>query len=97
MDDQASPAGPAQPGTAAGGGRAQRRLESEAAAAPLSRTERRRLEEAQAKDVQTRHSLWRAWWLYALLALVGLAVFLGFRSAADAPPPAPQITTITTK
>ncbi len=97
MTDPITPAAhPADAGVPSPG-RAQRRREAEAAAVPLSRTERRRLEEAQVKAVQKEHSLWRAWWLYLLLAAVAVAVVLGVRSAADAPPPAPQVTTITNR
>jgi hypothetical protein len=78
-------------------GRAARRLAAEQAASTpetLSRSERRRLEGEQVKTVQKKHSIWRAWWLYLLLAAAAVAVVLGIQSAAEAPPPAPAVTTI---
>lgn len=60
----------------------------------MSRTERRRLEHAEAAAARSQHALWKAWWLYALIAAVGVAVFLGVRSASEAPPPQPVVTTV---
>ena len=60
----------------------------------LSRTERRRLEDAEVSAVRSQSALWKAWWVYGLVAAVGIAVFLGVRSAADAPPPQPVVTTV---
>jgi hypothetical protein len=78
-------------------GRAARRAAAEQAdraAGTLSRTERRRLEDQQAKSVQKQHALWKAWWFYLLLAVAAVAIVLGVRAAADAPPPAPVVTEI---
>ena len=77
---------------------AQRAQEPQAAQQPapltLSRTERRRLEDAEVSAARSQSALWKAWWVYALIAAVGVAVFLGVRSAADPPPPQPVVTTV---
>lgn len=66
-----------------------------AGAAELSRQERRRQQERQQKARAVRGSIWTAWWLYPLVAAIGVCVYLGFQSAATAPPPAPVVTQIT--
>jgi Flp pilus assembly protein TadB len=99
-------AGDGSPGSggAAGGaprpGRAELRRAAEAQAAvsqnaSASRLERRRQAELQSKQQKTRGALWRAWWLYPLVALIGVCVYLGFQSVGDAPAPTPQVSTIT--
>jgi hypothetical protein len=75
-----------------------RAAEAEAAAAAratASRAERRRLEDEQSKQQQARTSVWRAWWLYPLVALIGLCVYLGIESSADAPPAKQPVVQIT--
>lgn len=75
-----------------------RAAEAEAAAAArttASRAERRRLEDEQSRQRMARTSVWRAWWLYPLVALIGVCVYLGIQSSVDAPPAKPPVVEIT--
>lgn len=72
-----------------------RRAAEAAGVAEVSRQERRRQQERQQKTRAVRGSIWTAWWLYPLVAAIGVCVYLGFQSAGTAPPPAPVVTQIT--
>lgn len=54
-----------------------------AAAAPagLSRTEQRKREEAARKSTKRANSLFKAWWLYPLVAAIAVCAYLGWKSA----------------
>jgi len=69
--------------------------EARASAAAGSRAERRRLAELEDKQRSSRASMWRAWWLYPLVALIGVFVYLGLQEGKDAPPATPPIVQIT--
>jgi hypothetical protein len=56
-------------------------------AAPPSRAELRRRAEESARAERSRRSVWRAWWLYPLVAGVLVCGWLGYQSASA---PAPQ-------
>jgi hypothetical protein len=63
------------------------------AAAATSRTEQRRIAEEQAKRARTSRALWKAWWLYPLVALIGVAIWFGVQSAGKTPPDQPTVVT----
>ena len=51
------------------------------AAAGLSRTEQRKREEAAQKSAKKSKSLFKAWWLYPLVAAIVVCSYLGWKSA----------------
>ncbi len=51
------------------------------AAAGLSRTEQRKREEAAQKSAKKAKSLFKAWWLYPLVAAIVVCSYLGWKSA----------------
>jgi hypothetical protein len=52
-----------------------------AAPAGLSRTEQRKREEAARKSMKKSNSLFKAWWLYPLVAAIAVCAYLGWKSA----------------
>jgi len=62
-----------------------------AAPAALSRTEQRKREEEQAKASKKRNSIFKAWWLYPLIAAIAVCGYLGWRSAQVPVSTAPTI------
>jgi hypothetical protein len=52
-----------------------------AAPAALSRTEQRKREEELAKSAKKKNSIFKAWWLYPLIAAIAVCGYLGWRSA----------------
>ncbi|MEI8058045.1 MAG: hypothetical protein WCI29_11615 [Actinomycetes bacterium] len=66
--------------------------------APLSRAEQRRIAEESARRAKSGRAIWRAWWLYPLLATAAVCIYLGAQSASRVPDLTTQpIVTITTQ
>jgi hypothetical protein len=62
----------------------------------LSRTEQRKREEEARKSAKKSNSIFRAWWLYPLIAAIAVCGYLGWRSAqvpTPTGPVAPQVIT----
>ncbi len=59
-------------------------------AAPVSRAHARRQVEESRRSARRHRALWKAWWLYPLLLLLGVCVYLGVRSASTPMPEGPQ-------
>ena len=55
-----------------------------------SRSELRMQAQAAQKQVRRQRALWKAWWLYPLLAVIGSCVYFGVRSASTPVPDGPQ-------
>jgi hypothetical protein len=72
------------PAPQAAGGRAAARRAAQAPAG-ASRSEQRRLAEEQARAARSGHALWKAWWVYPLMAGVVVAAYFGIQSAVQAP------------
>ena len=68
-------------------------LSSPVAAAP-TRADLRRQAEAAARADRSRQALWRAWWVYPLLAAAVLCGWLGLQSSSVPAPAAPVVVTV---
>ena len=58
--------------------------------AAASRSELRQTHERQMRAARRDRALWKAWWLYPLLAVIAVCVYLGLRSASTPVPDGPQ-------
>jgi hypothetical protein len=67
-----------------------------AATDAASRTEQRRLANERARAARSQNAIWKAWWLYPLVAAIGVCVWFGIQSAADQPRPEPSVVTTIT-
>jgi hypothetical protein len=61
-----------------------------------SRVEQRRLADERARAARSQNAIWKAWWLYPLVAALGLCVWFGVQSAANQPRPEPSVVTTIT-
>jgi hypothetical protein len=67
-----------------------------AASTGLSRTEQRKLDEQAAKNAKKSNSIFKAWWLYPLIAAIAVCAYLGWKSAQTAPSTAPTTPVVIT-
>ena len=66
------------------------------ASAGVSRTEQRRLADESARAQRSQKAIWKAWWLYPLVAAIGVCVYFGIQSAANQPDMTPRVVTTIT-
>jgi hypothetical protein len=71
---------------------------SSAASSGASRLEQRRIAEARRRAARSSRALWKAWWVYPLVAAILLTLWLGIQSTSRTPVRAPSVvTTISTE
>jgi len=64
--------------------------------AGVSRTQQRRLADERARARRSQKAIWKAWWLYPLVAAIGVCVYFGVQSAANQPDTTPRVVTTIT-
>ena len=61
--------------------------------ASRTRVEQRRIAEQSARTARSSRSLWRAWWVYPLVAAIAACVYLGLQSASAPVVEGPSVVT----
>jgi hypothetical protein len=67
-----------------------------AAVTATTRREQRRVAAERARQARSQNAIWKAWWLYPLVAAIGVCVWFGVQSAANQPHQEPSVVTTIT-